>query len=119
MAAKVRPCIWCIPKITGTRGASGNLFLSLGCSPGLLELENGVLVLSFGRPGVWLSFSLDGGYSWTKPQSIIAGDPEKPMIHSSGYTSLLALGKDSFLLAYDDWQMPNAKGEPCKTILVR
>ena len=78
-----------------------------------------MLVLSFGRPGVWLSFSLDGGYSWTKPQAIIAGDPKKPMIHSSGYTSLLALGKDSFLLAYDDWQMPNAKGEPCKTILVR
>ena len=40
-----------------------------GVFPNLLQLKNGVLVLSFGRPGVWLSFSLDGGRSWTKPQA--------------------------------------------------
>ncbi len=84
-----------------------------GVFPRLLQLENGVLVLSFGRPGVWLSFSLDGGHSWTEKQAVLEGP------QTCGYTSLLALGKDTFLLAYSDFVRPNAKGEPCKSILVR
>lgn len=87
--------------------------------PQLLQLQDGVLVLSFGRPGVWLSFSLDGGYSWTKPRAIIAGDPANLLKHTCGYTSMLALGRDSFLLTYSDFLRPNAKGEPAKAILVR
>jgi len=83
-----------------------------GVFPRLLQLENGVLVLSFGRPGVWLSFSLDGGHSWTQKQAVLTGP-------SCGYTSLLALGKDTFLLAYSDFERPNAKGQPAKAILVR
>ena len=46
-----------------------------------------------------------------------AGRSEGPQ--TCGYTSLLALGKDTFLLAYSDFVRPNAKGEPCKSILVR
>jgi hypothetical protein len=83
-----------------------------GVFPRLLQLENGVLVLSFGRPGVWLSFSLDGGHSWTQKQAVLTGP-------SCGYTSLLALGKDTFLLAYSEFERPNAKGQPAKAILVR
>jgi len=90
-----------------------------GVEPQLRQLENGVMVLSFGRPGVWVSFSLDGGYSWTKPLAVIAGDPGHRMKDSSGYTSMLPIGKDSFLLAYDDFLRPNAQGELCKSILVR
>ena len=77
-----------------------------------MQLDNGVLVLSFGRPGVWLSFSLDGGHSWTEKQAVLKGD-------SCGYTSLAALGKDTFLLAYSEFERPNAKGQPAKAILVR
>jgi hypothetical protein len=90
-----------------------------GVFPRLLQMGNGVLVLSFGRPGVWLSFSLDGGHSWTQPQAIIKGDRNEPLKHSCGYTSLIALDKNSFLLAYSDFVLPDAKGEPCKSILVR
>jgi hypothetical protein len=90
-----------------------------GVFPRLLQMGNGVLVLSFGRPGVWLSFSLDGGHSWTQPQAIIEGDRNNSAQHSCGYTSLLALSKDTFLIAYGNFEFPNAKGEPCKTILVR
>ena len=71
-----------------------------------------MLVLSFGRPGVWLSFSLDGGHSWTQKQAVLTGP-------SCGYTSLLALGKDTFLLAYSEFERPNANGQPAKAILVR
>jgi len=88
-----------------------------GVFPRLLQLENGVLVLTFGRPGVWMSFSLDGGHSWTQPQAVIV-DPSRGYT-SCGYTSLVALSRDSFLLAYSDVTFPNTKGEPCKSILVR
>lgn len=101
-----------------TWGEPQELF-EFGVFPNLLQLENGVLALSFGRPGVWLSFSLDGGHSWTKPQAIIEGNRKEPMKHSCGYTSMLALNKNSFLLAYGDFLLPNAKGEPCRSILTR
>jgi hypothetical protein len=84
-----------------------------GVFPRLLQLANGVLVLSFGRPGVHLSFSLDGGRSWTEPRALIS-DWE-----TCGYTSLLALDRDSFLVAYQDNDLPDAQGRPCKSILTR
>ncbi|MFC1462557.1 hypothetical protein ACFLQU_03020 [Verrucomicrobiota bacterium] len=38
---------------------------------------------------------------------------------TSGYTSLIADGPDSFIIAYDQFDYPNADGDPRKTILVR
>jgi hypothetical protein len=84
-----------------------------GVFPRLLQLANGVLVLSFGRPGVHLSFSLDGGRSWTEPRALIE-DWE-----TCGYTSLLAVDRDRFLVAYTDYDLPDAQGRPCKSILAR
>jgi hypothetical protein len=90
-----------------------------GVFPNLLQLKNGVLVLSFGRPGVWLSFSLDGGHSWTKPRALIEGAFTDSTKHTCGYTSMVAVGDDTFWLAYGDFLRPNAKGEPAKAILVQ
>ncbi len=90
-----------------------------GAFPQLLLLQNGVMVHSFGRPGVWLSFSLDGGHAWTQPQAVIAGDPANNTRHSCGYTSLLAVGRDSFLIAYSEFERPNPQGLPAKAILIR
>jgi len=83
----------------------------------LLHLENGVLVLTFGRPGVWMSFSLDGGHCWTQAQPVLI-DAARGYT-SCGYTSLVAINRDEFLLAYSDVTFPNAKGQACKSILVR
>jgi BNR repeat-like domain len=90
-----------------------------GVFPQLLQLGNGVLVLTFGRPGVWMSFSRDGGHTWEKPTAIIEGDRKAPQTHSCGYTSITPLSDDSFLLAYSDFIHPNARNEPCKTIFAR
>jgi hypothetical protein len=115
----------CVPmylvhsKDKGYSWSEPQTLFDFGVFPRLLQMDNGVLVLSFGRPGVWLSFSLDGGHSWTQPRAIIEGDRNKSAQHSCGYTSLLALSKDTFLIAYSNFEFPNAKGEPCKTILVR
>ena len=102
---------------------------AFGVFPQLLQLGNGVLALSFGRPGVWISFSVDGGYSWTEPQVVLEkGETSYAKLTSKrvrdkrtscGYTSMLPLTKDSFLIAYSDFELPNTQGKECKSILVR
>ena len=46
-----------------------------------------------------------------------SGPPKQT--RTSGYTNLVATGPDSFLVAYDQFDFPNADGRPRKTILVR
>jgi hypothetical protein len=108
------PSMYLVHSADGGRSWSERRHLfGFGVFPRLLQLDNGVLVLAFGRPGNWLSFSLDGGRSWTEPRGV--GDERQ----GCGYTSLVALGRDSFLLAYSDNDLPDAQGRPCKTILTR
>jgi len=111
-----------------------------GVLPQLLTLENGVTVLAFGRPGVHLLFSHIGrGQDWGSPVHLVVEsfdgtgiqgegygyqkgeDPgSRPkQTRTSGYTSLVPTGPDSFLIAYDQFDYPNAEGRPRKTILVR
>ena len=111
-----------------------------GVLPQLLTLENGVTVLAFGRPGVHLLFSKDGkGREWQHPIHLVVESFEGTGIRgegygyqkgeqpqgrpkqtrTSGYTSLVPDGPDRFLIAYDQFDYPNADGEPRKTILVR
>ena len=111
-----------------------------GVLPKFVALANGVAALSFGRPGVHLSFSHDGkGEEWENLTSLIvesfAGtgvsgegygyqEGENPegrpkQTRTSGYTSLVANGPDRFFIAYDQFDYPNENGEPRKTILVR
>ncbi|MFK7694153.1 exo-alpha-sialidase [Paenibacillus sp. HJGM_3] len=63
--------------------------------PDLLLLENGVLVLSYGRPNSNLLFSTDGtGQFWTQMTNTYAGI-------TSGYTGMTAVGPNRFLLVGD------------------
>lgn len=41
-----------------------------GILPRPVLLQNGVLALSYGRPGVWVIFSTDGGHWWTDKKCI-------------------------------------------------
>jgi hypothetical protein len=92
------------------------VFTETGVLPRLLQLANGVLVLSSGRPGVDLRFSHDAGKTWTKPHTLVpVPDPTKPQADSCGYTSLLPLGKDRFLITYSWFAPPTGQ----KSIYVR
>jgi len=92
----------------------------LGVFPNLNLLDNGVLILSYGRPGVHLIFSLDGtGREWTEPITLRKGNPKKLLTKSCGYTSLLALGDNEFLVASSDFEHKNEDGLMYKAILVR
>jgi hypothetical protein len=95
-----------------------------GVLPRLLQLENGVLVLASGRPGVQLRFSTDGR-SWTDSFEMLPHS--SPLSNelgwqaniSDGYTGLLPLAKNRFLLVYSDFNYKTASGEIRKSIKVR
>jgi hypothetical protein len=96
------------------------VFRSWGVMPRLLLLGNGVLVLSSGRPGADLSFSIDGrGEIWTTPTPLVPLASAGVQDDSCGYTGLLALDDDTFLVAYSWFKRPGADGIPRKAILVR
>jgi hypothetical protein len=91
-----------------------------GVLPRLLRLENGILVLASGRPGVQLRFSADGrGQVWSDPWDLLPADASKPQADSCGYTDLIALDRDSFLIVYSWFQKPDTAGRPRKAILAR
>jgi len=91
-----------------------------GVFPGLLLLGNGVLVGSYGRPGVHLAFDANGnGRGWQCHETLIAGDHGAVSRDTCGYTSLLALSDDSFLIAYSDFQYSGPGDQQHKAILTR
>ena len=91
-----------------------------GVLPKLLKLENGVLALSSGRPGVQVRFCTDGkGAKWSDPFELVPIASDIPGADTCGYTSLLATGPDSFMIAYSHFKHPIEKGEVRKAIMVR
>jgi hypothetical protein len=93
---------------------------AFGVMPRLLRLANGVLVLSYGRPGAVVRFSFDGrGLAWSEPIELVPLSSEDVQADSCGYTSLLPLSADSFLIAYSWFKRPGADGRTHKALLVR
>jgi hypothetical protein len=91
-----------------------------GVMPRLLQLGNGVIVLSSGRPGVDLRFSFDHrGETWTEPHALVPLTSDDVQADSCGYTSLIALDDDSFLVAYSWFKRPGTDGQTHKAVLVR
>ena len=94
--------------------------LEFGVWPCLQLLGCGVLVLSYGRPGVHLRLAADGtGQDWSDPVTLIEGTHEEVTKHTCGYSSLLALSADTVLIAYSDFLHTDADGNRRKAILVR
>lgn len=94
-----------------------------GALPRLLRLENGVTVLSAGRPGIQLRFSKTGlNDSWTDPFEMLPYDShslQEQYLVTCGYTGLLATGPNRFLMIYSDFRYKNATNENRKAIKVR
>lgn len=102
----------------GRTWSSPQVIAPAGVLPRLLRLRNGVLVMSSGRPGVQLRFSRSGmGDDWSPAHDLLAGDATKPHQVSCGYTDLVALDKDSFLVVYSWFRRPSADGSLRKTVL--
>jgi hypothetical protein len=74
---------WSPPQRTGVEGAY----------PGLAVLSDGLVVMSYGRPGAMLAFSADGGRTWTDP-TVIDATPY------SGYTDVVELEAGRLLVGF-------------------
>jgi len=91
-----------------------------GVLPRLLRLENGVLALSSGRPGVLLRFSAKGdGTYWTKPWELRPISSPHPHADTCAYTHLVALDLNSFLIVYSWFLKPDRDGNSRKAIFSR
>lgn len=104
----------------GVTWTKPHTFTKAGVLPRLLQLNNGVIVLASGRPGVQLRFCTDGqGLMWTDPFEMLPFKNEKDPAVSCGYTGLLATGPNSFLLIYSDFNYRNKDNQIRKAIKVR
>jgi hypothetical protein len=65
-----------------------------GVWPNVCAMSNGVLVCAYGRPGNWLTFSLDGGVTWIGHLCFHRGP-------STGYMVPAEVGPDRVLLVWD------------------
>ncbi|NLP12020.1 hypothetical protein GX408_16600 [bacterium] len=93
---------------------------NFGVMPCITRLECGVLALTYGRPGIWLTFSLDGtGREWTDPVCLLKSDPQNRDSSTDGYTTMLSIGLNQLLLAYCDFQYKDDQGNQRKAVLVR
>lgn len=94
-----------------------------GALPRLVRLQNGVTVLSSGRPGVQLRFTKTGmNDSWTDPFEMLryqSKSMQEQYAVSCGYTGLLVTGPNRFLMIYSDFRYKNEANEERKAIKIR
>lgn len=104
------------------------VFTSTGVLPKLLQLDNNVIALASGRPGMQIRFSSDeSGNEWTEPFELFPFEDDNVPLEaarkwktlSCGYPELLKIGKDRFLIVYSDFAHINEDGEERKAIKVR
>lgn len=96
-------------------------FTKNGVLPKLRQLDNGMLVLASGRPGMQIRIALDKeGKEWSDPFEML---PWVEGVHenqiSCSYPEILFTGKDKFLLIYSDFRYKTASGDLRKAIKVR
>lgn len=92
--------------------------------PSLLRLSNGVLALTYGRPGIQVAFSTDGtGQRWDRIETIVPlGPPYSYSIYdaTSGKPAFVELDRDRLLLLYDVYEYAkNAGDTPVNTVFMR
>lgn len=69
-----------------------------GVWPQLRLMENGVLVLGYGRPGNYMAFSVDNGRTWIRQTAMSSA-----MYPTSGYLGLIQVGPNRLLAVYDQY----------------
>ena len=107
----------------GIEWSKPEYFTPNGVMPELSLLDNGVLVLASGRPGIQIRFSVDGdGRTWTLPIDMIPfmnGESDYDIYVSCGYPSLLKKSFNSFYIVYSDFTTKDNEGNIRKSIILR
>jgi len=91
------------------------IFDDFGVAPRIVQLGNGVTLVSYGRPGCFLRATADpAGLEWGERIQILEKE------HGTcANSALIAIDDNSAFYAYSDFTFPNAAGIPVKTILGR
>lgn len=87
------PIMWSISRDEGrtwTRPARTGLE---GAFPSLAVLSDGVIAMSYGRPGAMIAFSTDGGRTWTDPTPV-------DVTPYSGYTDVVEVAPGELLVGF-------------------
>ncbi|MBM3804281.1 MAG: exo-alpha-sialidase [Acidimicrobiia bacterium] len=91
-----------------------------GVNPLGLALENGVAVLSYQRPGVFLTFCADGkGDLWSNDVTLVKGWRHQRNENSCANGSFVVTGPDRFIYAYTKWDVPDPWGQPRQAVIAQ
>ena len=131
------PCFVTRSSDWGKTWTRPEILTPFGVMPKLVRLDNGVIALVYGRPGVQLLFCTDGkGEVWHTPMNLLPEPGEKTRETAGrrgmettvtqvghddtcGNCTVLKTGPDRFLIAYSDFGHRDAAGQRCKAIYVR
>lgn len=114
----VGPSYWCRSEDGGRTWSSPRVFDDRGVLPRMLTLDNGVTLASYGRPGLFVRATADpSGLDWDPRVTVV--EPLEQRADTCSYSRLLALDERTALLAYSDFNYPDAQGRKRKSLLVR
>lgn len=91
-----------------------------GVMPQLIKLDQDILVLASGRPGIQLRFSFDGnGDFWSDPIELIDYEENKNWVYDTcGYPFLYKASENEVYIVYSDFKK-NVGGKNRKSIIFR
>lgn len=114
----VGPMYWSRSSDNGRTWSHPVVFDDLGVWPQMLTLKNGVTLLAYGRPGLFVRATSDpGGRDWGPRVEIVK--PGQLQADTCSYCSLLPLSDGTAMITYSDFNIPGPDGTPRKSILVR
>ncbi len=120
------PMYWTTSINKGVSWSTPKVFTGSGVLPKLLELDNGIVALASGRPGVQLRFMLnDNPNDWSEPFEMLPWVENEVQLtndalgSSCGYTQMLKVDENSFLIIYSDFKHKTPEGLTRKAIKVR
>lgn len=91
-----------------------------GCNPAGIVLENGIVALSYQRPGVFLTFCGDGqGDRWGNDVTLVKPWRHQRNENSCCNGSFVITGKDRFVYAYSKWDVPDPWGQPRQAVIAQ
>ncbi|MBT3273524.1 MAG: hypothetical protein HN368_10230 [Spirochaetales bacterium] len=86
-----------------------------GVWPQTATLENGVILAGYGRPGLFIKPYFNG--KWHEKIAVV--EPMAYQTDTCSYCALAAIGIDTALICYSDFNYPGPDGTPRKSIMVR
>jgi hypothetical protein len=102
----------------GKTWSAPEVFDDRGVWPSFITLKNGVTLVTYGRPGVFVRATDDpAGRTWESRITIV--EPGQVSKDSCSYSDFLALDDHTALLVYSDFNYADGQGQLRKTILVR